>query len=73
MDWTAHARPLGSMLEAVGRTPLVHLPRIEPAGHELWDALPEIDETAEQEFVWETIDHYEEHLADLRRFAGAGV
>lgn len=36
-----------------------------------WAALPEVDATAEREFVWETIDHYEEHLPDLRRFADA--
>lgn len=33
-----------------------------------WAALPEVDAAAEREFVWETIDHYEEHLTDLRRF-----
>lgn len=38
-----------------------------------WAALPEVDAAAEQEFVWETIDHYEEHLPGLRAFAeGAG-
>jgi hypothetical protein len=34
-----------------------------------WAALPEVDAAAEQEFVWETIDHYEEHLPGLRAFA----
>ncbi|HEU4355862.1 MAG TPA: maleylpyruvate isomerase N-terminal domain-containing protein [Actinomycetota bacterium] len=34
-----------------------------------WAALPEVDAAAEREFVWETIDHYEEHLPDLRGFA----
>ncbi|GBC86203.1 hypothetical protein HRbin12_00189 [bacterium HR12] len=38
-----------------------------------WDALPEVDETAERWFLWETIEHYEEHLADLRRFAERGA
>ncbi len=33
-----------------------------------WDALPEVDEEAETWFSEESIDHYEEHLADLRRF-----
>ncbi len=33
--WDAYRRPLDSMLEAVGRTPLVHLRRMSPAGHEL--------------------------------------
>lgn len=35
-----------------------------------WAALPEVDAAAEQEFVWETIDHYEEHLPGLRAFVG---
>lgn len=34
-----------------------------------WDALPEVAEPAERWFVWETIEHYEEHLEDARRFA----
>ncbi len=34
-----------------------------------WDALPEVTEPAERWFVWETIEHYEEHLEDARRFA----
>jgi len=34
-----------------------------------WAALPEVDEPAERWFVWETIEHYEEHLADAQRFA----
>ena len=34
-DWDAYARTLPSMLDAVGRTPLVRLPRIAPAGVEL--------------------------------------
>ncbi len=37
-----------------------------------WEALPEVDEPAERWFGWETYEHYEEHLADLRRFAGVG-
>ncbi len=37
-----------------------------------WEALPEPDEAAERWFVWETIDHYQEHEADLRRFAAQG-
>ena len=27
------------------------------------------DDDAEREFVWETVDHYEEHLPSLRAFA----
>jgi hypothetical protein len=34
-----------------------------------WDALPEVTDPAERWFVWETIEHYEEHLEDARRFA----
>ena len=34
-----------------------------------WAALPEVDDDAEREFVWETVDHYEEHLPSLRAFA----
>jgi hypothetical protein len=37
-----------------------------------WEALPELDESAERWFGWETFEHYEEHLADLRRFAAEG-
>lgn len=37
-----------------------------------WAALPEVDEPAERWFGWETVEHYEEHLADLRRFVGEG-
>ncbi len=36
-----------------------------------WTALPEVTEPAERWFVWETIDHYEEHLPELRT-ASAG-
>jgi len=36
-----------------------------------WDRLPEIDEPAERWFVWETIEHYEEHLPGIRAFAEA--
>ena len=35
MDWDAYRKPLSSILEAVGCTPLVYLGRISPAGHEL--------------------------------------
>jgi cysteine synthase A len=35
MSWNTYAEPLSSMLEAIGRTPLVRLGRIEPRGHEL--------------------------------------
>src|SRR3990172_6134199 len=34
-DWGAYARTLPSMLDAVGRTPLVRLSRIAPAGVEV--------------------------------------
>jgi len=34
-----------------------------------WAALPEVDDAARREFVSETIEHYEEHLPDLLRFA----
>jgi hypothetical protein len=33
-----------------------------------WTSMPETSEAAERWFVWETIEHYEEHEADLRRF-----
>ena len=33
-----------------------------------WVELPEVDEALERWFVWETIEHYEEHLDDARRF-----
>ncbi|HEX5950547.1 MAG TPA: pyridoxal-phosphate dependent enzyme, partial [Actinomycetota bacterium] len=39
MVWDAYARPLDSMLDAVGHTPLVRLRRIEPDGHELYAKL----------------------------------
>lgn len=35
----------------------------------VWDALPEVTEVARKWFVWETIEHYEEHLPHLRGFA----
>ncbi len=34
-----------------------------------WAALPAVDQVAVKHFVWETIEHYEEHEPDLRRFA----
>jgi len=34
-----------------------------------WVEVPEVDEALERWFVWETIEHYEEHLEDARRFA----
>ena len=34
-----------------------------------WVEVPEVDEALERWFVWETIEHYEEHLEDSRRFA----
>jgi hypothetical protein len=36
-----------------------------------WDPLPEIDEPAQRWFVWETIEHYEEHLPGIRALAEA--
>ena len=33
---------------------------------EAWASLPEVDEAAARWFLWETIEHYEEHLAGLR-------
>ena len=33
-----------------------------------WSKVPEVDEALERWFVWETIEHYEEHLDDARRF-----
>lgn len=36
MDRNAYPRPLDSVLDAVGNTPLVRLRRLEPAGHELY-------------------------------------
>ncbi len=35
MDWSHYSQPLPSILEAVGRTPLVRLSRVAPAGVEL--------------------------------------
>jgi hypothetical protein len=37
-----------------------------------WTVLPEVTEAAERWFVWETIEHYEEHLADVRAAGDAG-
>ena len=34
-----------------------------------WLELAEVDPALEQWFVWETIEHYEEHLEDVRRVA----
>jgi hypothetical protein len=36
-----------------------------------WAALPEVTEPAERWFVWETIEHYEEHLPGLLALADA--
>jgi len=35
VDWQAHRRPMGSLLDAIGRTPLIRLSRIAPEGTEL--------------------------------------
>ncbi len=35
-----------------------------------WDELPEVDADAIEWFAGETFEHYEEHMADLERFAG---
>jgi len=35
-----------------------------------WASLPAVTEPAERWFVWETIEHYDEHLPSLRSFAG---
>jgi hypothetical protein len=37
----------------------------------LWLDLPQVDEPLERWFVWETIEHYEEHLPNVRRAAEA--
>jgi len=34
-----------------------------------WAALPVVDDVAAKHFLWETVEHYEEHEPDLRRFA----
>lgn len=34
-----------------------------------WDSLPEVTEVARKWFVWETIEHYEEHLPHVRGLA----
>ena len=34
-----------------------------------WLGLAQVDPALEQWFVWETIEHYEEHLEDVRRVA----
>jgi len=36
-----------------------------------WAAVPEVTESAAQWFVWETIEHYEEHLPGIRALAEA--
>jgi hypothetical protein len=36
-----------------------------------WGALPELTEPAERWFVWETIEHYEEHLPGIAALADA--
>ncbi len=36
---------------------------------EAWSQASEVDEALERWFVWETIEHYEEHLGDARIFA----
>lgn len=33
-----------------------------------WATLPVVDEVAVKHFLWETVEHYEEHEPDLRRF-----
>lgn len=38
---------------------------------EAWTGLPELTEPAERWFVWETIEHYEEHLPGVRALADA--
>lgn len=62
------------MLEESGRISLADVERgLNEARERMlaaWAALPEVDAAAEQEFVWETIDHYEEHLPGLRAFVG---
>jgi uncharacterized damage-inducible protein DinB len=35
-----------------------------------WEELPNVDARAVEELADETYDHYEEHVEDLRRFAG---
>ena len=35
MDWNRFERPLSSMLDGIGSTPLVRLRKVEPPGHEL--------------------------------------
>jgi hypothetical protein len=37
----------------------------------LWLEVPNVDEALRRWFVWETIEHYEEHLPDVRRVAEA--
>jgi hypothetical protein len=52
-------------IDAVERRVLVARERLLAA----WSTLSELDEALERWFVWETIEHYEEHLDDARRFA----
>jgi len=66
------------VLEASRRLSLVDVEHGVDAARErmlaAWGALPTVDPDAEQQFVWETIEHYEEHLPDLQRFAaGSGA
>jgi len=61
------------VLEASRQMPLDDVERGVKAARErllaAWSAVPEIDEALERWFVWETIEHYDEHLEDARRFA----
>jgi len=52
-------------IDAVERRVLVARERLLAA----WSTLSELNEALERWFVWETIEHYEEHLDDARRFA----
>lgn len=46
------------------------LARVRALARERWEALPVVDDAAIEWFEGETYEHYEEHLPDLRRFAG---
>ena len=61
------------VLQASRRMPLDDVERGVKAARErllaAWSQVPEVDEPLERWFVWETIEHYEEHLEDARRLA----
>jgi hypothetical protein len=62
-----------AVLEASRRMTIDAVERGVEVGRErllaAWAELADVDEALERWFVWETVEHYEEHLDDARRFA----